>query len=317
MPGANHDWNAKVILLKLETTEGTDAAPTSALNALKVLNYVPTFMDADQKTRAIEKAFFGADPVAMAAFKRGATFDMEIHGGGVAAGTTIPPWMVPLQLAGFGTPVVGANSVVISPITSGIKTATHYAYLDDLLLQSIGARATVSFKIEDDEYPIFSFDLLGRPPAALASQAVPTAPTITGYIDPVLSSSENTTFTLGAYSPGLRRMTLAANVDRQFRSLIGPADRIAYRNRAWSGEVVMEIPDLTAKDYFANVKPGTTMAASIVQGAASGNIVQIDVPKLQISGNVTISEEQGKAMATFPMTALPVAGNDEVVFTSK
>lgn len=315
MPGANKDYFNKVILLKLETTEGTDATPTSAANALRVLNFQPTFMDADQKVRNLETAYFGADPAAMAAFKRGATFDMEMHGGGTA--TTVPPWMTPLQLAGFGTPTIGGSSVTIAPITSSIKSGTMYAYIDDLLMIAIGGRCSVGFKIEDDEWPVWNFTYLGRPPVALASQAVPTAPTISGYIDPVLCSTENTTFTLATYAVGLRRWTMNANVDMQYRSLINPADRVAYRNRSWSGEVVFEVPDLTAKDYFQNIRAGTTIAASCVQGSTAGNIVQIDTPKLQTQGNCALSEEQGKLMATLPVTALPNTGNDEILITSK
>jgi len=315
MPGTNKDWFNKVILMKLETTEGTDPVPTSAANALRVLNFQPTFMDADSKVRNLETAYFGADPAAMAAFKRGCTFDMEMHGSGTATG--IVPWSIPLQIAGFGAGTVLASSVTYAPITSNIKSATGYWYIDDLLMQAIGGRASVGFKIEDDEWPVWNFNFLGRPPTALASQAVPTAPTLTGYIDPVLSSTENTTFTLDTYAVGLRRWTMNANSDLQFRSLINPQDRVNYRNRSWSGEIVAEIPDLTAKDYFAKVRPGTTMAASCVQGSVTGNIVQIDTPKLQVIGNVTISEEQGKAMMTLPVTALPNTGNDEILITTK
>jgi len=315
MAGANKDWGSKVILMKIEATEGTDAVPTPGANALRVLNYQPQFMDADQKTRPIEKAFFGADPVAMAAFKRGATFDMEMHGSGTATG--LVPWATMLQLAGFSAPVVGASSAVISPITSGIKSGTHYGYIDDLLLIASGGRASASFKIEDDEIPIFSFNYLGRPPTPLAAQSVPSAPAITGYVDPVLSTSENTTFSLGGFSPGLRRFEMNINGDLQFRSLIGPQDRVNFRNRAPSGTAVIEIPDLTTKDYFQNIRPGTTMPSTIVQGTAVGNIVQIDMPKLQISGNVEFSEEQGKLMGSFPLTALANTGNDEIVFTTK
>ncbi len=59
------------------------------------------------------------------------------------------------------------------------------------------------------------------------------------------------------------------------------------------------------------------MAAQLVHGAAAGNIVEIAAPALQISGNVDFSEEAGEWMMTIPVTALPVAGNDEVTFTSK
>lgn len=307
-------WDKKVILLKAEATEGTDAAPTAAADALRVLNYQPNFMDADGKVRNIEKAFFGADPVAMANFKRGATFDLEMHGGGAAG--TAPQWMKALAFAGFAAPTLSAGvSATLNP-TSIVPSASHWAYIDDLLLKTVGARASVGYTVEDDEVPIFNFNLLGRPPVALAEEAAPGAAVLAGVTDPVIASSENTTFTLDGFAAPLRRMQMAANADLQFRSLIGPQDRVIYRDRSWSGTIVIEVPNLAAKDYFAKVRPGTTMASQLVHGSVAGNIVTITHPALQVTGNVELAEEQGALMATFPVTAQPVAGNDEVRFVA-
>jgi hypothetical protein len=315
MAGSEKYWEKKVILLKVETTEGTDAAPVVGTNALKVLNYRPIFMDAEAKVREIEKAYLGADPVAFAAFKRGASFDMEMAGSGAAA--TPAPWMVPARLAAMAAPIVnGAISVGQSPDSSP-ASGTHWAYLDDLLLKTIGARASMGFRIEDDEIPRFMFSLLGRAPTTLAETAVPGNPTLSGYADPVVASSENTTFTLDGFALPLRSWEMNSNADNQFRSLIGPQDRVIMRQRPWSGTLVAQVPDLATKDYFSKIRPGTTMVADLVHGITAGNIVEIDVPKLQISGNVDLSEEQGRLMMTLPVTALPNAGNDEVVFTSK
>jgi len=140
------NWNKKVILLKTEVTDGTDAAPVVATDALRVLDYQPSFMDADQKVRNIEKAYFGADPIAMANFKRGATFNMEMHGGGAAG--TAPQWMKALRFAGFGAPVIVATtSAAQSPITDAIPSATHWGYIDNLLLKTVGARGSVSSSV--------------------------------------------------------------------------------------------------------------------------------------------------------------------------
>lgn len=315
MSGAIKLWERKVILAKIEATEGTDAAPVVGTDALQVLGYTPQFMDAENKVRNIERPYFGATPVGLTAFKRGATFSMEIHGGGAA--TTVPPWMKVNRVCGFDAGVVtGGTSVVQTPITDNIVTLTHWSYLDDLLLKTIGARGSVGFRIEDDEFPIFNYRLMGQAPPTLAAQAVPGAPTITGYTPPVISSTENTTFTLAAFALPLRRWEMDANADLQFRSLIGPADRVQYRDRSWSGQIVARVPDLTAKDYFVNIRPGTTMACSCVHGTVAGNIVTITAPALQITGNLELSEEGGETMMTMPVTALPVSGNDEIVFTT-
>lgn len=319
MPGADKDFNARLILMKTETTEGTDAVPTAAANALRVLNYQQTFMDADQKVRNIDKAYFGANPVGLAAFKRSATFNMEIAGGGAAGGTTVPPWMQMLRYCGFAAPVVGASSVTQSPTTAGILSASEYAYFDDLLLKTIGLRGSVGFTFEDDEYPLFNFNVLGRPTVSLADQAVPAVATYTGYVDPVLAATENTTITFGGFAFGVRRLTMSDNATLQLRSLINPQDRVIYSGRSWSGELVLAVGDLTVTNGnpFAGIREGTVRAAQVVHGVTPGNIVQVDMPRLQVTGNVAISEEQGKVMATLPVTALPVTGNDEIVFTTK
>jgi hypothetical protein len=285
-------------------------------NALRVLNYQPTFMDADQKIRNIEKGFFGANPTLLTSIKRGASFDLEMHGSGAAG--TAPQWMAALAYAGFAAPTLVASvSATLNP-TSTVLSATHWAYIDNLILKTIGARASVGFTIEDDEIPVFNYTLLGRAPTLLAEETSPGSPTYTGLVDPVIASSENTTFTLDSYAVPLRRFTMNANVDLQYRSLIGPTDKVAYRNRNWNGQIVCEVPDIATKDYFTKVRPGTTMVCTTVHGNVAGNIVTINIPKLQISGNIEMSEEQGVLMMSIPVTALPntASGNDEINFVA-
>jgi hypothetical protein len=318
MAGDSKNWNAKVITLKQETTEGTDSTPTPTADAIRVLNYQPNFVDADQKTRALEKAYFGADPVYMAAAKRGATFSMEVAGGGAAGGTTVPPWMKVLQFCGFAAPVVGASSVTQNPTTANTASATHYAWLDDLLIRSVGVRGSVGFTFEDDEFPRFDFTLLGKAlQSNLSNQQVPATPTLTGYIDPVLASTENTSILYGGFAYPVRRWTMSDNAELVFRSLINPVDRVLYAGRRWAGELVLELGDISANNPFDNFRSGATKVGKVVHSGGAGNIVQVDMPALQISGNPSISEEQGKIMATLPVTALPVSGNDEIVFTTK
>lgn len=307
-------WDKKVILLKTEVTEGTDSTPTTAANAFRVRNYQPQFMDAEGKVRSLEKAYFGADPVAMSSFKRGATWEFEMHGSGAAG--TAPQWMTAARYAGFTAPtVVAVTSATIDPV-SVIPSATHWAYIDNLLLKTNGARASMGYTVEDDEIPFFTYSLLGIPPTALGEEATPSAETITGVTNPVIASTENTEFLLDTFEVPLRRMTMNANADLQYRSLIGPIDSVKYRNRGWNGQIVIELPDLATKNYFTKIRPGTTMASSLVHGNVAGNIVTITHPALQITGNVELSEEQGCLMATLPVTALAVSGNDEVRFVA-
>ena len=132
-----------------------------------------------------------------------------------------------------------------------------------------------------------------------------------------MASSINTTYTLDGFALPLRSIEMSANAQLDLRSLIGPAPRIAYLDDSWSGTIVAELPSLASKDYFAKVRPGTTMVQQIIHGVTSGNIVQIDNPAVQITGNITFTNEQNRLMMNMPVTLLPVNGNDEILFTSK
>jgi hypothetical protein len=315
-------FDQKAVLFKAETTEGTDSVPTGAANAIRTLDYTPVFMDAESRVRTIDKAFMGANPVVLSAFKRGATFGVEMSGSGVSA-ITVPAWMLLARMCGFGAPTVGASSVVQTGAAVPQSMSHYAAFLDEvnaansLLLKTVGGKASMGFTLADDDFPRFTFNYLGRPPATLAEEAAFPAVTIANQAAPVAASTENTTFLLDTFALPLRSIEMNSNAEMALRSLIGPQDYVSYRNDAWSGSIVAEVPTLSAKDYFAKVRPGTTMELALTHGTIAGNIVEINAPAVQITGNIAMSEEQGKVMMTMPVTFLPVAGNDEVTFTSK
>jgi len=316
-------YDQKAVLFKVETTEGTDAAPTGGANAIRTLDYQPTFMDAENRVRNIDTAFMGAKPTLLYAFKRGANFGVEMAGSGVSA-ATVPAWMILNQACGFGAAVINSTTSVTQSGAPSSASLTHWAaFLDEqnaansFLMKAIGGRSTLGFTLADDDFPRFNYGYLGRPPATLAEEGAFPTPTISNQAAPVLASSENTTFTLDGYALPLRSIEANSNAELALRSLIGPQDFMAYRNDNWGGNLVAEVPSLAAKNYFQNIRSGATMPLALQHGTVAGNIVGIAAPALQINGNVALSEEQGKLMMTIPFSLLPVVGNDEITFTAK
>lgn len=305
-------YDKKVILQKIETTEGTDAAPVVGSDAILTRNYNPNPLEMDRRERNIEVQYFGAKPVIPVQLRRGATFEIEMAGGGAAA--TVPPWMKVNRIAGFDAGVATTN-VVQTPISSSVPSATHWAYIDNLLLKTIGARASMGIRMTDDDIPFFTYTVLGKAPSTLASEATPGTAVVSAFQAPVIASTENTTFTLDGFALPLRSLELDSNNDLAYRSLIGPVDRVIWRNRAWGGRILGELPDLTSKDYFAKIQPGTTMALQVIHGTVAGNIVKIDAPKVQIVG-LDLPEEDGQLMVSMDVILQPNAGNDEIIFTT-
>jgi hypothetical protein len=271
-------------------------------------------LQGDNRTRDLDLPYFGARPQTPINLRRGATFNIDMAGSGTA--NTAPQWMKMNRIAGFDAGVPGASSVIQTPISSGIVSASHWSYLDNLLLKSIGSRASMGIRVTDDEFPYFSYTVLGRAPTALAEEAAPGNPVYTPWKDPVLASTENTTFLLDGFALPLRSLELDSNNELAFRSLIGPQDRVTWRNRAWGGRIMAELPDLASKDYFAKIRSMATSVMSLVHGVTAGNIVQIDAPRVQITG-IDLPEEDGVIMLALDVVLLPNAGNDEIIFTSK
>lgn len=314
-------YEQKAVLFKVEATEGTDSAPTGPANAFRTVDYTPTFMDAESRVRNIDLAYMGARPTLLYAFKRGANFSVEMAGSG-GASTDVPAWMILNQMCGFGAPVPGASSVVQSGSATS-KSFTHWAaFLDEqnaansLLLKAIGGKSTLGFTIADDDFPRFNYGYLGRPPTTLAEEGAFPAVTIVNQGEPYIASSENSSFTLDTFALPLRSMEMNSNAELALRSLIGPQDYIAYRNDAWGGTIVAELPNLASKNYFTGIRTGARMPMVFSHMFGNGNGVGISAPAVQVSGNVSISEEQGKVMMTMPVSLLPVNGNDEIQFSS-
>jgi hypothetical protein len=309
-------FDKRLLLYRIEPTEGTDAAPTAAADAIVTRNMDASGLEGDQKVRNIDGQYFGSRPSTYGQIRKPVSFEVEMSGSGVSA-TTVPGWMKLLRVCGFNAGVAGASSVVQSPISSGVPSATIWPHYDDLRLASLGARGNVRITIEDDEIPFYSFEMMGFPPAAIVAEQLPGAPTFAGFAEPVYANSANTTFSLGGFSPALRRLTINCGSVVEPRSLIGPVDRAMFRNREMTAEALVEFPDLTAKNYYTNLLNRTTQALQLNHGTVAGNIVELAAARAEI-GLITTPEEQGQLMANIPMRLLPsAAGNDELIITSK
>jgi hypothetical protein len=306
----------KLLLFKIETTEGVDSAPVVGTNAILTRKLDASQLEGDEGVRELDGQYFGARPSYYKQIRKPFSFEVEIAGSGVSA-TTVPAWMPLNRVCGFDAGVAGGASVVQTPISAGVPSATAWPFYDNLKVAALGARGSFTMTFEDDEIPFFAYSMVGFPPAGIVSEVVPGAPTLTGFAEPLLVNTANTTFSLDAYSPPLRRLVITLGAKTEPRSLTGPADRVAFRNREVTAEALVEFPDIGTKNYYTKMLSRTTQALQLVHGTVAGNIVQVDAARALI-GLISTPEEQGFLMATIPMRFLPSsAGNDDFTITSK
>lgn len=142
----------RALLLKVETTEGTDAVPTAALDAFQLFDGKSGLIS-DKIERPIDRPFFGHDPfvnVNLRGFVEGA-FEIAPPTGTYSA-TTKAGIDALLRIAGsaktFTPAVVGPPAfpaiVRYNPISSALPSGTGYFYHAGTYWKMLGARADIS-----------------------------------------------------------------------------------------------------------------------------------------------------------------------------
>lgn len=220
MPSVTNRFFArKAVLAKIESTYGTDAVPTAALNSIEARNVQFTPLDAAYVTNDAEVAYYGQSPEIPVAQAARLQFDVVLQGPGTAGSA----WAggVLLRSAGF------AETLLAAPVTG-----TAQAGGANTITLAVAASST------DNAYKGLRLDLTGGTGSgqggivvayngttkiATMSDAWTTQPTGT------------TTYSIGAqagYSPvssGFEALTMYMYLDGVLHKLLGVRSNVSFK----------------------------------------------------------------------------------------
>lgn len=304
-------WKNKAILIKTETTYGTDATPTGAANWIEARNVQLNPYDAETQERNIEFPFMGSSGMTVVSQWGKLSFDFLFAGAGSAGG--VPKWDPILVGCGFAPTNNPGVSEVYNLISSAFSGLTCWVNVDGVYHKFVGCRGDLKFKGVAKGIPVFSADLTCQyvAPAAVALPAV----TRTGWqVDEGMNSVNTTKLTLNAIDFAFSNLdwTLGNKIARI--NLPGPQVEVAITDRNSSGSVTVLAPSLATFDPFALATAGTNVAATFTHGSAAGRKGKIDF-KLVIS-NVDYDQIDGMVAYKLTFEPTPVSGNDEIVITA-
>ena len=302
-----------LILAKIESPYGTDAAPTGAANAMLVKGIAPQPLSGEFVDRDLVKPYLGGSEQLLASVHSECEFEVEIAGSGDAG--TAPAWAPLLKACGFGETITADTDAVYKPITDSIPSVTIYYFLDGLRHKITGARGTVALGLSPKGIPTFKFKFLGiyNEPTDTAN---PTDADFDGFLTPLVVNTINTpTWALHGYTGNLAELSIDIANDVIYRELIG-ASSVEITNRKPTASISFELGAVAAKNWAKTITDGTTGALTITHGSTAGNIVKIDAPKAQLF-NPSYRDQDGTAMLSLSMSLVPNAGNDELVITVK
>lgn len=206
-------------------------------------------------------------------------------------------------------------NVGYKPVSESFESATIYFNNSGVLHKATGCRGTFSLNCEVGQIPTISFTFTGvyNAPTDTAAPAV----TYSNQATPAIFKAGNTVAVsiLGYSSACVQSLSFDLANDVLYRELVGCDKSVTITNRAPSGTAVIEAPTIAEKDFFTIANNDTTGLVTFQHGTASGNIVTLLSPIVDI-GNPTYSDQDGIQMLNLPYVAIPSsAGNDELTLT--
>lgn len=308
-----------VILLKNETTSGTDAVPTGAANAMLVSEMSITPLDSKNIDRNLVRGYFGASEQLVGPASVKVTFTVELAGSGTAA--TAPLWGAALLSCAAAEGLLSTpGRVEYTPASTSLKTSTIYYYDDGVLHKLFGVMGNAQLVAKVGDKPMIKFDFIGldggisaaTATATLSSWKTPVAMTKANVVDITLGA----TYSLGAITGGT--VYPSTGLELNFGNVVNfnpmlSSDSVDITDRQSSGSMELDLTAAQEVSMMAIVKASTTQSLALTIGLTAGNKILVHAPAVQLF-NPKKSDLNGKRLIGYDLRVVPTAagsGNDE------
>jgi hypothetical protein len=305
----------QLLLAKIESSYGTLPSPAPAgSDAILVRNLEATPLEAMMLERETVQPYLGSRPSLMVDKRVKITFEIEVSGSGTAG--TAPKYGPILRACGLSQTIVADTSVTYAPVSTAMESVTLAYHADGIRHYAVGCRGTFELAGVAPEFFLWKVEMTGIyvPPT---DTAIPSA-TYTNQAAPLVFGSESiATFSMHGFNACVQEFSLNLNNEMVFRNLAGCTQQQLITDRKVDGSVMLEMPTLESKDFFAAAVARTQDDITFQFGATAGNILTVTVGQAQL-GAPAYGDSDGVLMLTVPYMALPTsAGNNELslVFT--
>jgi hypothetical protein len=306
-------FRKKVLLAKLEVTEGVDPTPTGAANAILTRDLAIELFQGNTEEIDYDKSHMGNGKQIYTGPHSRLTFTVDLQGSGSAG--TAPAWGPLLKACGFGETVnAGVDVTYALKSDTPFSSLTLYMYLDGELHEVNGARGTVTLDLSKEALPKMNFTFTGLRVAPVAGS--PSGVTMAGWIEPTpVTKAETLVCTLDSYAIAMETLSIDVGNNIVYRNLPG-IEQVVQTDRATSGSISFEKPALGDKNFDALVAAHTVVDLAVEHGSVAGKKVRVEA-KNQIT-NPSFADSDGIVMFNADLRMVPTdTGNDELKIIAK
>lgn len=306
--------NRDVILIKIESTYGTDAVPVAGTDA--ILLEAPAW--GNEGLRMNERLAIRANTGMLQQVFGGrlgsVTFDVELKGSGGAV--DLPPEIGPaLRACGLGETINAAVDVTYEPVSTGHESVTIYYHQDGVRHILTGCRGNVSFNLEAGAIGKASFTFTGH--ILIPTDVALPAPTYDGVVPVAVIGAP---FAIGGFSAIINALTFDMSNTVSTPSDMAASDgysEVQITQRDVNGSFDPEAELVVTDAPLSDLETGASLALDTGKiGSGIGAEYQITMPAVYYR-DVSPGDRDGVRTLETPFGAAENTGDDEVsiVFT--
>lgn len=300
-------WKSKIVLVKMETTYGVDAAPTGAANAVLMVGVSLVPMEGDDVSRDLEFPWLSAQAMIPTGLRVRLRGRIELAPSGIVG--TAPAWGPLLRAAAVAQVTTPGTSVVFGPITDNHESATVHFWIGGTRHVMRGARGTGTVRVTAQGIPYFEVDLLGL--FSTPSEIARPVPDLTAFKKPRIATTANTpVFTINGVALVMRSFAMNLGNVVEPRLLVG-SESIIIPDRAELVQTTVEATPVTFYDPYTLAEQQTTVPIALTHGTTAGNRWALSIPTAQQKRLASLSQNQNLLEWPLEFVPLPVSGNDQ------
>lgn len=267
-----------VLLVKIETTSGTDAVPTTAADAvaIRVDDFKAKIEEKFAENELATGAFGAPDQIP---YTRRGTISFSVPWQGSGTAGTAAAWRALMLGCATSETVTAATRVDILPASAALKTCSIYAYVNGQLEKFVYAAGSFKLSCKVGEVPLLSFSFTALV-TSVAAAAAPTNAVLTAYKRPQAFGAAYSTGLVigGAYAAGaitggttfpLQEFTLDSGNDVQDVEMAG-TESVGVYDWAPKVSLVADISAAQMATLYDNMHTGTTISVGFSHGTVAG-----------------------------------------------
>lgn len=299
-------FSDRLILAKIESSYGVNAAATGT-DAIRVMNDLQLSpLQMELIDRDLLYPYVGQRPRMVTQRMASVSFSFELAGSGTAG--TAPRTGLFFRAAGYSETVVASTSVTYAPIGTGYESLTLDVHHGGKRHRLLGVRGEVSVELKTSAIPVGKFEGMGF--YVVPTDVANPSQTYTAQADPVFVGSDNTTpVSVYSYAACMESFTFKSGRSPKFHQRAGCTKEIRIdADRKPEGEILIEAPTITQKNYFADASAQTAGTISWTHGTVAGNIVSFTGSNCSL-GDPAYEDTEGVEMLKLPFIPIPTASN--------